>query len=95
MTTPPDDRSSQSVGMAWASRGLTVSMEMVIPGVIGLWLDSKFGSNPWLTVAGFALGLVLGMWHLIQMANGSKNTQDFGDMPPIKDAKRSDQEDVS
>jgi F0F1-type ATP synthase assembly protein I len=63
----PDDRSPQAIAYHWASRILTVSMEMVIPGLLGYgidrWLDLRAAFMP----LGFIIGLVLGMWHLLQM----------------------------
>lgn len=53
------------------SRILTVSLEMVLPGLAGAWLDSLAGWGPWLAIAGFVGGLVLGIWHLLVMT-GSK-----------------------
>jgi len=86
MDSPPEDRSSYAVGMAWASRGLTVSIEMVAPGLLGLWLDGQFGTRWWLTIIGFVLGFVFGLWHLLQMVaapmdNRSRDAQ-AKDTPP-------------
>lgn len=51
----------------WVSRILTASLEMVLPGLGGAWVDSKLGSAPALTVLGLIFGLVLGVWHLLVM----------------------------
>lgn len=51
----------------WASRVLTVSLEMVLPGIAGWWLDDWLGWPPVLTIFGFIGGLVLGIWHLLVM----------------------------
>lgn len=63
----PDDRSQIAIAYQWASRIVTVALEMVLPGLLGYWLDQRFGLKPILTVVGFLLGLVVGMWHLLQM----------------------------
>ncbi len=39
---------------------------MVLPGLAGLWLDRRLGTN-FLGLVGFALGMVLGFWHLLLM----------------------------
>jgi hypothetical protein len=56
---------------------MTISLEMVVPGLVGYWLDQRLGTKAILTVVGFALGTTLGMWHLIRIANdpppGSSN----------------------
>ncbi|MCO6048145.1 AtpZ/AtpI family protein [Aeoliella sp. ICT_H6.2] len=64
--TPPPT-SPFAVAKLWFSRALTVSLEMVVPGTIGVWIDKQLGWWPWLSILGFAGGLVLGMWHLLVM----------------------------
>jgi hypothetical protein len=64
VVAPPDDRPPLAVGMEWVSRITTVALEMVLPGLAGLWLDRKLGTV-FLTMLGFAVGLVLGTWHLV------------------------------
>ncbi|QDU56379.1 AtpZ/AtpI family protein [Aeoliella mucimassa] len=59
------------VAYLWASRVLTVSLEMVLPGVGGLWLDGKLETTPLFTVVGFSGGLALGMWHLLTVTRAS------------------------
>jgi hypothetical protein len=44
----------------------TVALEMVLPGVAGLWFEGQFGI-PYLSLLGFGLGVPLGMSHLIVM----------------------------
>ncbi len=48
---------------------MTVSMEMVVPGVVGVWADRWLGTRVLFTALGFGLGLILGVWHLLQMVN--------------------------
>jgi hypothetical protein len=52
--------------MEWVSQITTVVAEMVVPGLAGQWLDKRWGTG-FLTLLGFALGLSLGIWHLIAM----------------------------
>jgi F0F1-type ATP synthase assembly protein I len=42
-----------------------VGLEMVLPVVAGLLLDSRLGWQPWGVVVGAVLGLVAGLAHLI------------------------------
>ncbi len=63
---PRPPLSPLAAGMAWVARITTVVAEMVVPGLIGRWLDSKWGTQ-FCVVIGFVLGLVVGMWHLIRM----------------------------
>ncbi len=39
---------------------------MVVPGVGGYWLDQKLQTKFIFTLIGFALGMTIGMWQLIQ-----------------------------
>ena len=60
-----------AVAMEWVSKITTVGLEMVVPGIIGFWLDGQFGTK-FLGVVGFALGFPLGMWHLLAMTRPSQ-----------------------
>jgi len=64
---PPDDRSPLALAMEWTSRVTTVSLEMVLPGVLGYWVDQWLGTRMVFLVLGVVFGLVSGMWHLIRM----------------------------
>jgi F0F1-type ATP synthase assembly protein I len=46
-----------------------VGLEMVMPMVVGIALDSYFGWSPWATVVGVVLGFTGGIVHLIVLAN--------------------------
>jgi len=72
VTIPPDDRSLYAVASQWVSRVMTVSMEMVVPGLIGLWLDERIGSTPLLALAGFGLGMTTAIWHLLRMTDATR-----------------------
>ena len=71
VNSPPEDRSPLVAAYTWASRIITVSIEMVVPGLIGLWVDQKLGSKVVFTLLGFALGMTVGIWHLIRMTNSN------------------------
>ncbi len=58
--------SPQAVAMQWTSRITTIVLEMILPGIGGGWLDKRWDTN-FLALTGFAFGLTLGIWHLIQM----------------------------
>ena len=75
MKTPPDDdRPASVIAYHWASRIMTVSLEMVLPGLAGYWLDQRVGIRPVFTVLGFGAGMVFGIWHLIQMTRSPDNS---------------------
>jgi Mn2+/Fe2+ NRAMP family transporter len=63
----PDSRSIVAKAYGWAARTMTVALEMVVPGVIGIWIDRQLGTLALFTVIGFGLGLPLGIWHLVRL----------------------------
>ncbi len=73
VTMVPDDRSPQAIAYHWASRIMTVALEMVVPGVLGYWLDQWIGSRFVFTILGFAAGLIGGMIHLVRIASPPKS----------------------
>ncbi|HJS08748.1 MAG TPA: AtpZ/AtpI family protein [Pirellulales bacterium] len=70
MHPPQDKRPPMAVAMEWVSRITTVALEMVVPGVIGWFIDRWLGTG-FIAIIGFGLGLVGGMYHLIVMANSA------------------------
>lgn len=66
MPQAPHDPHPIGVAMEWVSRILVVSAEMVVPGLIGQWLDSRWGYS-FLGLLGFGVGMTLGVFHLLVM----------------------------
>jgi hypothetical protein len=66
------DFSWMAEAMNWVSKITTVAVEMILPGLAGLWLDNQLGTR-FLALLGFALGVPLGMWHLIAMTKSKRN----------------------
>lgn len=62
----PDSPSPLALGFAWAYRILAVAAEMVLPGLLGSWLDGRLGTH-FLALVGFGLGITLGVTHLLLM----------------------------
>ena len=73
----------------WVSRITVVAIEMVLPGVVGHWLDTRFGLN-FLALAGFAFGITVGMWHLLLMTKVQKR-QAGGDDEAQRNQAQKDQ----
>ena len=67
VTNSANDRSPLTLAMEWTSRVTTISLEMVVPVLLGLWLDLRLGTWVVFSVLGAILGLGLGMWHLIRL----------------------------
>ena len=67
---PSQDLSSIAIAYQWVGRIFTICVEMILPGIVGYWLDQYFGFEfSFLALIGFLLGLVFGMTHLVLMAN--------------------------
>lgn len=75
MTTPVDDRTAMARAMAWSARVMTVSLEMVLPGLLGVWIDGRLGTKVLFTLSGFAAGLTFAIWHLVKMTKSPDMTK--------------------
>ena len=86
VAAPDDRRPPLAQAAAWASRVMTVAFEMVLPGLIGIWIDRKLGTKAVFTLAGFGLGFSVALWHLLQLAKRPPDLQ--GKAPQRKDAMK-------
>jgi len=68
MTRPDESRSSLSVGMQWASRVTTVSLEFVVPPLLGVLLDGWLKTSPWAMLLGAFVGFAVGMMQILRIA---------------------------
>lgn len=50
---------------------MVVSLEMILPGLIGLWIDRKLGTVLVFLLIGLAVGCTGGVWHVIRMTKSS------------------------
>ena len=46
-------------GIYWASQVSTLGLEVALPAAGGYWLDQRWGTKPWLTIAGSVLGIIV------------------------------------
>ena len=63
-----DDQAFYALLYLWAGRASTVAFGMVIPALIGVWLDRLLGTVFLFAILGVILGLVLAFWQLIKFA---------------------------
>lgn len=76
MNDPGNESRGRAMSEAfnWVGRVMAVAVEMVLPGVAGYWLDGVWKTG-FLAPVGFVLGLVMGMAHLIVMAQASARSK--------------------
>jgi hypothetical protein len=55
-----------ATAMEWVAKITTVGLMMVLPGVGGMYLDSRLGTRYWVLV-GMAVGMVAGFAHLLNI----------------------------
>jgi ATP synthase protein I len=65
-------RDPLALAVEWVTKITTVALEMVLPAIGGGYLDQRWGTKYW-TLIGLVLGLVVGMWHLLQMTKQPKH----------------------
>jgi len=53
--------------MEWSSRLTAIALEMVLPGLLGYWVDQKLGTGILLLILGVAVGFTAGLWNLIKL----------------------------
>jgi Putative F0F1-ATPase subunit Ca2+/Mg2+ transporter len=67
---PQDERSAMAVAFEWAGTVMTISLEMVVPGLVGYWIDQRLGTRIVFLLIGFAFGGVLATLALMKIAKG-------------------------
>jgi hypothetical protein len=81
VTNSPDKRPPMAVALQWVSIITTVSLEMVLPGLAGYWLDKWLNTHVVFMLLGFAGGGTLAMWHLIRITKAASATRSDSDAP--------------
>jgi len=60
--------------------GITFTVTILAFLFLGRWLDSKWGTSPWLLISGAFVGMILGFFHLyytvIQLNHTNSNKKD-------------------
>lgn len=84
MASSPRNSSPMGLAVEWVAKITTVALEMVLPGIFCLWLDQRWGTS-YLGLIGFAVGMTVGIYHLLQMTPRPKRRpQDKDDLPSPK-----------
>ena len=82
----PESRSPMARGLDIVARVMAAAMMMVLPGLLGQWLDDKLGTG-FLVLIGFALGIGVSVYYLILITRPTKKS---GDQKPCKGFHRGD-----
>lgn len=73
-----------AIAFEWSATIMTISLEMVVPGLAGYWLDQKLGTRVLFLLIGFALGGAMATLALMRIAkkrSGPGGKQDNGRHP--------------
>ncbi len=70
VANPADNRSPLAIALEWSATIMTISAEMVVPGLMGYWVDKWLGTRVLFLLAGFALGGTLAALQLMRIAKG-------------------------
>ena len=86
MINPPDDRSLLARATEWAASTTTVAAEMVVPILIGAWIDGRLGTKGAFAILGGVLGVTVGTRSLLRMVEPLRRSR--GERPDQHDRTR-------
>ena len=64
----PDQEENRKSGFAYAA-GFTLFASVVSVGAVGWLLDKWLGTQPWLLVAGLAVGSAVGLFEFVRLSS--------------------------
>lgn len=59
--------SKHITAMRWVSNITTISIEMVVPSLIGLYIDKKLDTQVLFMLIGLVIGNIYALWHLLKL----------------------------
>jgi F0F1-type ATP synthase assembly protein I len=65
-----------AIAFEWSATVMTISAEMVVPGLLGYWLDRRLGTRALFLLVGFAIGGALAGLQLMRIANKRSGKDD-------------------
>jgi F0F1-type ATP synthase assembly protein I len=72
-----DDRAAALArAMNLAASVTSIALQMIVPALVGLWLDQKLGVPPLCAAAGAAVGLYVGIRSLMLLTRPKRNNND-------------------
>jgi len=81
---PEDDRTAVAVAYAWATRIIALSASMVVPALVGAWIDQKLNTKIVFLLLGLALGVAAAVVQLMRIVKESnEKSQNRSSKPPM------------
>jgi ATP synthase protein I len=60
-----------ALAMEWTSRLTTISLELVLPVLLGYWLDKRYATGALFLILGVLLGFITALMSLLRLAKQS------------------------
>ena len=76
MADPDGPPGVRGAGASYMTLGLQLGLSVVAFLFLGRWLDGKFGTDPWLMLAGLALGATGGLIAFLKQAADMGKSED-------------------
>jgi len=57
-----------AIGLEWSATIMVIAAEMVVPGLIGYWIDTKLGTRAFFLLVGLAVGSLMAGLALARIA---------------------------
>ncbi len=71
MVETMDDRSPMAKSLSKGTEIIAICMMMIVPGLIGYWIDQRVGSRVVFTLLGLILGMTVAVMQLVQLVSVS------------------------
>lgn len=85
-----DDRSPVAKAIAKATEITTVAFMMVLPILLGYWVDTYLGTVPLFAILGLVLGMSTGIWQLIRLVNRQTSASSHGQRNQVESTDQGD-----
>lgn len=67
-----DGENETMIAARWSAIGIQIAVSIIVGTMAGLWLDKKFGTDPWLTTLGVLMGSAAAFYDIYRL---TKRTQ--------------------
>jgi F0F1-type ATP synthase assembly protein I len=88
VTEPVDDRSATAQALSKASQVTSISLMMIIPAIIGYFIDQRLNTLILFTALGLMIGMAGAIWQLVQFVKFQDRQSDTDGLRKSSDEKR-------